>query len=113
MAAPGRERYDDICDALTAWHEDVRRSVVFGMPCLKKSGRVIAGFPRSGHGMVFRLRDPEAHARALALPGAHLFDPSGRGEPFKQWVVVPPAQADEWEQLAVEALTSTEAARPT
>ena len=45
------------------------------------------------------------HARALALPGAHLFDPSGRGNTvFKQWVVVPPAQADEWEALALDAL---------
>ncbi len=105
MAAPGRERYDDICDALTAWHEDVRRSVIFGMPCLKKSGRVIAGFPRRGIGMVFKLTDPEAHARALALPGAQLFDPSGRGNTiFKQWVVVPPDQADEWESLAMDAL---------
>jgi len=102
--APGRDRYNDICDALTTWHEDVRRSVIFGMPCLKKAGRVIAGFPRSGSGMVFKLPDPAAHARALALPGAHLFDPSGRGEPFKQWVVVPPDQSDEWEALAYDAL---------
>jgi hypothetical protein len=27
-----------------------------------------------------------------------------RGEPFKQWVVVPPEQADEWEPLAIEAV---------
>ena len=99
-----RERYDDICDALTAWHDDVRRGVIFGMPCLKKGVRVVAGFPRSGGGMVFRLPDPTAHARALALPGASLFDPSGRGEPFRDWVVVPPEQADEWEPLAIEAL---------
>jgi len=102
--APGRDRYNDICDALTTWHEDVRRSVIFGMPCLKKAGRVIAGFPRSGSGMVFKLPDPAAHARALALPGAHLFDPSGRDEPFKQWVVVPADQSDEWEALAYDAL---------
>lgn len=104
-----RQRYDDICDALTTWHDDVRRSVIFGMPCLKKGGRVIAGFPRSGLGMVFKLTDPEAHARALALLGAHLFDPSGRGEVFKQWVVVPPAQADEWEALAMDALRGSQA----
>ena len=104
MVTDPRERYDDICDALTTWHDDVRRSVIFGMPCLKKSGRVVAGFPRSGSGMVFKLTNADAHARALALDGAHLFDPSGRGEPFRQWVVVPPAQADEWEALAYEAL---------
>jgi len=72
------------------------------MPCLKRSGRVIAGFSRTG--MVFKLTDPDAHGRALALPGGHLFDPSGRGEVFRQWVVVPPEQAAEWEALAYEAL---------
>jgi hypothetical protein len=104
VPAPGRAQFDDICDALTAWHEDVRRGTIFGMPCLKKAGRVVVGFPRSGLGMVFKLEDPEAHARALGLPGAQLFDPSGRGEPFRQWVVVPPAQAGEWEALALDAL---------
>jgi hypothetical protein len=139
-AAPGRDRFDDICDALTAWHEDVRRSTIFGMPCLKKSGRVFAGFvrgaggtsrfpqtpstgplsrtggsaagfPRSGLGMVFKLTDADAHARALALPGAHLFHPGGGDTVFKQWVVVPPDQADEWEGLAMDALRGAHAPR--
>ena len=39
--------------------------------------------------MVFKLPDPAAHAQALALDGAHLFDPGGKGQPFKEWVVVP------------------------
>jgi hypothetical protein len=106
-----RSRYDDICDALVAWHPNVRRSTVFGMPCLKRSGRVIAGFTRSEPGMVFKLTDPEAHARALAIPGAHLFDPSGRGEPFRQWVVVPAAQAVEWEALSYEAVNQDHSIR--
>jgi hypothetical protein len=97
-----RERFEDICDALTGWHPDARRSKVFGMPCVKRSGRVVFGLSRTG--MVFKLTDPDAHARALGSPGAHLFDPSGRGEPFRQWVVVPPEQAEEWEALAYEAL---------
>ena len=72
------------------------------MPCVKRSGQVVFGLSRTG--MVFKLTDPEAHARALAVPGAHLFDPSGQGEPFRQWVVVPPERADEWEPLAAEAV---------
>ncbi len=72
------------------------------MPCVKREGRVVFGFSRTG--MVFRLTDPAAHARALAVPSAHLFDPSGRGEVFRQWVVVPPEQADEWEVLAYDAV---------
>jgi hypothetical protein len=98
-----RERYDDIVDALCAWHEDVRASRIFGMPCLKRSGKVVAGFYRDA--MVFKLTDPKALARALTLPEAHLFDPSGRGKPFRQWVVVPDVNMAEWEPLAAEALT--------
>ena len=107
-----RARYDDICDALTAWRPDVTRSSVFGMPCLKRSGRVVAGFTRTEGGMVFKLTDLEAHARALSFPGAHLFDPSGRGEHFRQWVVVPYACVDEWESLAYEAVHQDHAVRP-
>jgi hypothetical protein len=106
-----RGRFDDICDALTAWHPSARRSKVFGMPCVKRAGRVVFGLSRTG--MVFKLTDPEAHARALSVPGAHLFDPSGRGEPFRQWVVVPPEQADEWEAFAYEALQQDHSVPPT
>jgi hypothetical protein len=40
----------------------------------------------------------------LALEGAHLFDPGGKGRPFKEWVVVPAAHASEWPGLAEQAL---------
>jgi hypothetical protein len=111
MARPGQQRYDDIVDAITAWHPDCRASQVFGMPCVKRSGRVVFGLSRTG--MVFKLTDSEAHARALTVPGAHLFDPSGQGEPFRQWVVVPPDQVDEWEPLAAEAVVQDHSTPPT
>jgi hypothetical protein len=101
-ARPGRETYDDIVDAITAWHPHCRASKVFGMPCVKREGRVVFGFSRTG--MVFKLTDPATHSRALAVPGAHLFDPSGRGKAFRQWVVVPPERSDEWQAIAYEAV---------
>jgi len=107
---PGRDRYDDIVDALTSWHPHVRASRIFGMPCLKRGGRVVCGFSRTG--MVFKLTDPAVHARALAVPGAHLFDPSGRGERFRQWVVVPPDQVDQWETLAYESVEQDHSISP-
>ena len=107
---PGRERYDDIVDAITAWHPECRASKMFSMPCVKRAGRVVFGLSRTG--MVFKLTDPDAHARALAVPGAHLFDPGGRGEPFRQWVVVPPEQADEWEPLAADAVSQDHSLSP-
>lgn len=102
-ARRGRERYDDIVDAITAWNPECKSSRIFGMPCVKRSGRVVFGLSRTG--MVFKLTDPAVHARALGVPGAHLFDPSGEGKPFRQWVVVPPERADEWEPLAAEAVS--------
>ena len=41
---------------------------------------------------------------ALALAGAHLFAPSGKGRPFKEWVVVPPAHAAQWPHFAESAV---------
>ena len=108
--ADARVRYDEIVDALTSWYPEVRASKVFGMPCLKRSGRVIAGFIRGA--MVFKLTNPDDHACALAIPGAHLFDPSGRGEHFRQWVVVPAAHADEWDALAYTAFTQDHSIPP-
>jgi hypothetical protein len=110
MPRPQESRYDDIVDAITAWHPECRAGKVFSMPCVKRAGRVVFGLSRTG--MVFKLTDPVTHARALAVPGAHLFDPSGRGQPFRQWVVVPPEQAAEWEPLAAEAVAQDHSVTP-
>lgn len=80
------------------------------MPCVKRAGRVVFGLSRTG--MVFKLTDPGTRARALAVPGAHLFDPSGRGEVFRQWVVIPPESAAEWEPLAAEAVSQDHSITP-
>ena len=97
-----KTRYEELADDLCARNDDVEPSQMMGMPCLKRSGKMVAGFTRGA--MVFKLSDRDAHTRALSLPGAHLFDPSGEGRPFKEWVVVPEVHADEWESLSHEAL---------
>ena len=99
-----RERYDELVDDLCAQNDDVEPSQMMGMPCVKRGGKMVAGFSKSAEAMVFKLPDPDAHARALALEGAHLFDPSGRGQPFKEWVVVPVAHEAEWDAFAQDAL---------
>lgn len=58
-----------------------------------------------GDGVAFKLgRDSRAHAAALELPGATLFDPSGMGRPFKDWVVAPLACAERWADLGEAAI---------
>jgi hypothetical protein len=100
----GQARFDEICDDLLARNGELELTKMMGMPSLKRNGKLVAGFSTSEDSMVFKLEDPAAHARALAFAGAHLFDPSGRGRPFKEWVVVPPAHAAHWRELAEAAL---------
>jgi hypothetical protein len=95
-----RAAYDAVVADLTPAPASAGK--MFGMPCLKSAatGKAFAGFYQDA--MVFKLRDPEL-SRALALPGATKFDPSGM-RPMTGWVVVPAVSAAEWPVLAKAAL---------
>jgi hypothetical protein len=80
---------------------------MFGMPSFKANGKAIGGL--FGDELVFKL-EGDAHAVALALKGARLFDPSGMGRVMKEWVVVPSAHAKKWPALAQQALDYVNAA---
>ncbi len=73
---------------------------MMGMQTLYLGGKAFAGL--YGDAMVFKLADPD-HGEAMALPGAVLFDPSGRGRPMKAWVQVPLTCAGDWPRLAERA----------
>ena len=96
-----QERYDELAGDLAARHGEVELGKMFGMPCVKANGKAVAGLYQGE--MVFKLPDPAAREEALALEGAHLFDPMG-GRPMKEWVQVPAAHAARWSDLAERAL---------
>lgn len=98
-------RYDEIADDLAARNAEVELGQMMGMPAIKADGKMIGGFSRAEGAMVFKLPDADDRGRALALEGAHLFDPGGRGRPMKEWVAVPGAHAQLWPDLAETALT--------
>jgi hypothetical protein len=102
----GLDSFEELCDDLLARHADLERAQMMGYPSLKRNGRLVACFSAGEDAMVFKLENPAARAEALGLEGAHLFDPGGRGSAFKQWVVVPPALAERWPELAATALSS-------
>ena len=97
-----RARFDEIADDAVARNGDVELSQMMGMPALKRGGKLWVGFWKGE--MVFKLVDPAERDAALALDGAHLFDPGERGRPMKEWVSVPPAHEREWAKLAERAL---------
>lgn len=103
MPADPRALYDTLAQQLTA-DPTVTLTKMFGMPSIKHGDKAIAGYFKGA--MVFKL-DGAAHADALALDGARIFDPSGMGRPMKQWVEVPAAHAEAWPRLAEAALRTT------
>ena len=71
------------------------------MPCLKQDGKALLG--SFDGGVVFKLHGAD-HAAALALDGSVLFDPSGKGRPMKDWVVVGPIHEASWSTFAAKSL---------
>lgn len=95
----GRARFDGLVEELKA-DLDIVGASMFGMPSMQRQGgKVFAGL--YGNDMVFKL-EGEDHAAALALEGAHLFEPFA-GRPLKGWVQVPPTHETQWADLARRA----------
>lgn len=93
-----RARYEELPGLIPG---EVVTGAMFGKPCLKvPGGKAFACCFRDG--VAFKLPEP-ARSEALGLPGAELFDPSGKGRPMKEWVQVPVDHADGWPELADEA----------
>jgi hypothetical protein len=97
-----RARFDEIADDCLARDGAVELTQMMGMPALKRNGKLWVGYWKDE--MVFKLTDPAERDAALALEGAHLFDPGERDRPMKEWVVVPIAHERKWAKLADQAL---------
>ena len=104
MSTDARAQYDAVAAELAATSPTILGKM-FGMPCLKTNGKAFAGFYQGA--MVFKLPVPW-HTEALALSGARLFDPTGRGRPMREWVEVPVEHASRWLELAREAFRYVE-----
>ena len=100
-------RFDEIVDDLTP--RGVRPGALFGARSLTLNGTAFACL--KGGRLAVRLgAGTVAHAEALALDGASLFDPSGKGRPFEDWVAVPAAESQRWGRLAEAGLDAVGAA---
>lgn len=81
--------YDRLAESVQA--VGITKSNMFGMPVLKLGKKPVAGL--ADDGINFKLgADSSESKQALALSGAHLFQPAMHGKTgplMKQWVVVP------------------------
>ncbi|HXA46930.1 MAG TPA: hypothetical protein VNW52_04820 [Burkholderiaceae bacterium] len=83
----------------TAEHIEVGQ--MFGKACIKVNGK--AFISQHNETLVFKLSGPN-HQKALAVKGAVLWDPSGKGRPMKEWVALPAAESKHFSTLANAAL---------
>ncbi|WP_328764456.1 MULTISPECIES: hypothetical protein [unclassified Streptomyces] len=83
----------------------VTTGAMFGARALKARGKVFACL--NGDTLAVKLgAGTPAHTKALSLPGVELFDPSGAGHPFKDWVVLPAGRAEHWPHYAERGLAA-------
>jgi hypothetical protein len=106
--SPAVQREYDLVVQRVEQEPGVTAGKLFGMPALLLNRKAFAGL--YGDAMVFKLTG-DAHAAALVLAGAELFDPSQMDRPMKAWVVVPTAHAAKWCGLADQALASAKSGR--
>lgn len=102
--AAGNARLDALSEPFVAAGLVVR-SQMFGMRSLTRpTGKSLAG--AYGPDLVFRLAEP-ARAEALALEGAHMFEPMA-GRRMNGWVQVPPSHSALDAHFLTAALESPE-----
>lgn len=85
---------------LGACFPEAELSSLFGKICYKSDKKAFICFFREC--LVAKLDGPD-HTRAIGLPGATLFDPSGKGRPMKAWVQIPFNMHSEWSHMAQSA----------
>jgi hypothetical protein len=101
--------YEEFVELMLELDSTITPGTMFGMPCLKRSGKAFAG--SFDGGVVIKLGQPE-HGEAMKLKGAELFDPSGGGRVMKEWVVIPSAHKSGWVRLGVAGMTYSTAGGP-
>jgi hypothetical protein len=78
----------------------VTRSTMMGFPCLRAGGKFFASVDRDGSHLLVKL--PAARvAAAVAAGEGTAFAPNGRV--FREWLAVPLARADRWEEYVRSA----------
>ena len=75
---------------------------MFGKPCLKIAAKAFA-VSYNGN-MVFKIGQEEVNLLKDKYIGSDNWDPSGKKRPMKDWLLLPVAYAEDWTQLAKQAL---------
>jgi hypothetical protein len=94
-----RTSFDELAEQMAVLPHG-SRGQMFGMPVVKVKSKAFMGFFQEE--IVFKL-DGISLQEALALPGAHRFDPMGSGRAMREWIQIPFDHGALWGKMAVQA----------
>lgn len=93
--------FDEVVDDLSS--HGVLPGALFGARSMTLNGTAFACLKSSAFAVKLDAGSAD-HAEALAIDGAELFDPSGKGRPFHDWVALPSSHASQWPRWAQAGL---------
>ena len=94
-------------ETVQAIHAELVTGNLFGKPAAKfDGGKPIFSFFQDS--MVFKLGSERCQELIAQNPECQLFDPSGKGRPFKDWVQVPESAGLDWLELGSECIAANE-----
>jgi hypothetical protein len=97
MTTTAKDAFEELTEEMTP--QGFTASKMFGLPCLKYSGKSIVAL--FGEGVAFKLGAGTAELEmAMASKGASEFDPAKNGRPMKDWVWLPASAAKSWPEHA-------------
>lgn len=95
-----RDLYDEVTDDLL-YDPAVGRATMMGFPCVRLAGKFLASWDDTAGCLVVKL--PRERVAELVEDGQGVpFAPAGKV--FREWVAIPTADRDLWQQLLAEAV---------
>lgn len=101
-----QETYEEI-GTLLEKSDNVIMGQMFGKASLKFENKAFAAFHKEA--MVFKLGGAQIAEIRTSYPTAENWDPSGKGRPMKDWLLVPHSYVSDWTSLVQQALEQLKA----
>jgi hypothetical protein len=108
MAVDPDEVFEDAVEELRP--RGVSAGKMFGARSMMLEGKAVACLTHGMLAVKLGREEPE-HAAALALDGAQVWEPGGKGRPFHDWVALPVERSDDWGHFAEAAVDHAVSAR--